>query len=67
MERCECCQEEFPRVEVVLRSIVLVAGTERLCRVCAALIARERVENVFKSPVTAHDLRAGRLVGRLAA
>ena len=67
MERCECCQEEFPRVGVVLRNGVLDGGTEHLCQVCAALIAHEQLERIVTSSLTTPDLPPARLVGRLAA
>ncbi len=68
MERCDCCQVDLSPLEIVRLHVRFVAGSERLCMTCRALVAGERSEKVFTPALMTDFLRVGRsLVGRVAA
>ena len=59
MQRCECCQEECSRLEDISSRVGVCALPERLCSVCAHLVASERRMKVFGRSLVADLPRAG--------
>ena len=59
MQRCDCCQEECSRLEDISSRVRVGALPERLCSVCAHLVASERRVSVFGRSLVANLPRAG--------